>query len=445
MSEEVETEVITEEETPQETVEEATEEAATEDVIEETPEETVEEEPAAETPVYVEQEEELSRPRVIDLAKLLTPISAESPSGEYARYSGVYDEINEARREDDDLAQGDWQVERKLADYRKVIDLAVPVLETETKDMQICAWLSESLVREHGFEGLRDSLKLMSEMQNFFWDTIHPEIDEGDMEGRANALAWMDKESAFSIKASGKLTDVDGYSFFDYEDSKKYKIPDDIDSLDSTEQEEIRTKVAKAERDGKVTDEYWEKSIAKSKRAFYEELNNVIQECWEEYRNLNKVVEEKFDIKQAPGLRQVGKVLETIQDQTDKILEKKREEEPDPIEDLEVTEDGEGGSSNGTGGGVTTTRGAINNRRDALRRLGDLADYFRKTEPHSPVSYLVNRAVKWGNMPLDSWLQDVIKDENVLYQLRETLGFNTAESDGSSEEPVIEQASEDSW
>ena len=45
-----------------------------------------------------------------------------------------------------------------------------------------------------------------------------------------------------------------------------------------------------------------------------------------------------------------------------------------------------------------------------------------KSEPHSPVSYLVQRAVKWGNMPLDSWLQEVIKDEIVLANLRETLG-----------------------
>jgi len=38
--------------------------------------------------------------------------------------------------------------------------------------------------------------------------------------------------------------------------------------------------------------------------------------------------------------------------------------------------------------------------------------------------------VKWGNMPLESWLQDVIKDETVLFNLRQTLGFNTNSTDG---------------
>ena len=43
---------------------------------------------------------------VINLETLLAPISEENPSGEYMRYSGIYDEISEARRSDD-LPQGD--------------------------------------------------------------------------------------------------------------------------------------------------------------------------------------------------------------------------------------------------------------------------------------------------------------------------------------------------
>jgi type VI secretion system protein ImpA len=70
------------------------------------------------------------------------------------------------------------------------------------------------------------------------------------------------------------------------------------------------------------------------------------------------------------------------------------------------------------------------NRADALRRLEALAVYFRRTEPHSPVSYLVQRAVRWGEMPLEAWLQDVINDEGVLSRVRETLGLK--DLDGSS-------------
>ena len=47
-------------------------------------------------------------PQVIDLELILQPISDELPSGESLRYSGLYDEISEARRADDNLNQGDW-------------------------------------------------------------------------------------------------------------------------------------------------------------------------------------------------------------------------------------------------------------------------------------------------------------------------------------------------
>jgi hypothetical protein len=35
---------------------------------------------------------------------------------------------------------------------------------------------------------------------------------------------------------------------------------------------------------------------------------------------------------------------------------------------------------------------------------------------------MVQKAVKWGEMPLELWLQEVVKDPGVLYQLKETLG-----------------------
>jgi type VI secretion system protein ImpA len=75
------------------------------------------------------------------------------------------------------------------------------------------------------------------------------------------------------------------------------------------------------------------------------------------------------------------------------------------------------------GSGLPAISGTIQTRQEALRRLADIAEYFRLTEPHSPISYLVQRAIKWGNMPLDVWLEDVVKEESVLGQLRETLGI----------------------
>lgn len=393
----------------------------------------VEETPAPEPPEPpAEPGEELKFPRVIDVFAIMQPIPGENPAGESMRYDGLYDEMIEARRADEDLAQGDWQTDLKVADYRKVIELAVPALTTKTKDLQVAAYLSESLVKEHGFVGLRDALRLVSGLQKTFWDTMYPEVEDGEMEGRANAISWMSDQTAFAIKEA-VITQGSGHSFLDWEDSKRFDFPDNIDTLETADQQRYNSLKAQAEKENRTTADLWRKAITESRRPFYEDLAIVIAECWEEYKEINRVIEEKFDPKQMPGMTNLKKSLEQVETQVKLLLAQKREEEPDEIEDdpeME-TEDGEG---RGGGKGMPGTSGSIDNRKDALRRLAQLADYFRKTEPHSPISYLVTRAVKWGNMPLESWLQDVIKDETVLFQIRQTLGFNTnltAESDDS--------------
>jgi type VI secretion system protein ImpA len=374
-----------------------------------------------------------SKPAVINFESLLAPISEEKPSGEYLRYSGIYDEIAEARRADDNLNQGEWQTELKVADFRKVINLATDVLEKETKDLQISAWLAEALIKEYGFVGLRDSLQLIAKLQENFWETIHPEIDEGDMEGRANAISWMEKQAALIIKEA-KITGYQGYSFLDFEDSKKFDIPDNLEMLDSTEKQKFTELKAQAERENRVTANKWREEMKNTRRQFYEELNFLIDECWSEYNNLNKVIEEKFDLNQAPGMNNLKKTLDQIHTLVKKFLEEKRLEEPDPADEpTEETIEDKDGVKVVKAAGVATPTGAIQNRQDALKRLSDIAEYFRKNEPHSPISYLITRAVKWGNMPLELWLQDVIKDENVIYNIRQTLGFNTNLPSDSSE------------
>ena len=368
-----------------------------------------------------------SVPPILNFEALMQPISEEKPSGESQQYSGLYDEIRESRRADENLSQGQWQTELKVANYRQVISLAVPALETQTKDLQIAAWLSESLVKENGFAGLRDSLKLLNGLQENFWETMFPEIDEGDMEGRANALEWLDREAAFAIKEA-KVTGGAGYSFFDYEDSKKFDIPENIDTLDSTDQQKYRELSAQAEKENRVTADKWRKAKAASRRAFYEQLQLNLDECLAEHKELNRVIEEKFDRNQMPGTSQLKKALDEIQTLVKRLLEEKRAEEPDAADETPAEAEPTGDGANGAAVGgktMTVAVGAIQNRSDALKRLADLAEFFRKTEPHSPLSYLIQRAVKWGEMPLESWLQDVIKDETVLFQLRQTLGFNT--------------------
>jgi type VI secretion system protein ImpA len=62
-----------------------------------------------------------------------------------------------------------------------------------------------------------------------------------------------------------------------------------------------------------------------------------------------------------------------------------------------------------------------------LAQLQAVAGFFRRTEPHSPVAYLVERAVRWASMPLEDWLSDVIGGETALYTIKSQLGIRDPE------------------
>jgi type VI secretion system protein ImpA len=368
--------------------------------------------------------EELRQPAVVDLDALLQPIPGENPSGENLRYSGLYDQISEARRADEDLAQGAWQTELKVADYREVLNLAVPALSTQSKDLQVAVWLAEALVKQNGFVGLRDSLSLLAGFHDKFWETLHPEIDEGDMEGRANAISWFDTQLGLAIKKA-PYTGAEGYGYQDWEDSRIFDVPDDVSGLPEADQKRLTALREQAEKEKRVTADLWRKEYAATRRAPVEQVNFTIEECWTVLADLNRLIEEKYDRNQTPGLSTFRKSLDDVHTQVKKLLEEKRIEEPDPVEeeDIDTAEAGSNGAVPGKG--TAGTGGPISNRRDALKRLGEIAEFFHRTEPHSPVSYLVQRAVKWGNMPLETWLQDVIKDDTIISQIKQTLGFNT--------------------
>jgi type VI secretion system protein ImpA len=377
---------------------------------------------------------------VIDLEALLTPLDGDNTAGESLRYEGTYDQIKEARREDEVLAQGDWSRDLKVADWPKVIKLATDALLTKTKDLQIAAWLTEGIVkhdRHDRWVALRDGLNLLRGLHENFWETVYPEIDPEDDEGplasRANVLAAFDARLAVIIKEL-PLTAGQKYSYLQYLESKQFDFPENIEAAEYEQQERLRALKEQAQSENRVTGEDWRKAKAATSRDFIEARFALINECWDAYKALDAEMDARF-ARETPGLGAFKKSFEEIHTLMDLLVKEKQKAEPreDEFDGAGASDEGEGEAvSAGGGGGFAVAGGAIRSRQEALKRLSEIAAFFRQTEPHSPVSYAVDRAVKWGNMPLEAWLADVLKDGTALDSVREVLGFNTGNSSSAS-------------
>ena len=363
----------------------------------------------------------MSSAETVDFESLLTPIPGDKPGGESIRYAGPYDAIEEARRADDELTQGDWQRDTKASDWRRVVELASDALSKRSKDVQVAAWMTEALIRLHGFAGLRDGCRLLREMSERFWDHLHPEAEGDDLEGRAGPIEWMNQRLPEAVRfvTIAQSSRGDKYGWWHWQESRT------VDNLGRTNPEAKSTALA----EGKISGEDFDKAVATLRRAHYEELFADINQGSDEVRGLIAEIDTRFG-RNAPSLVAVKQAVDDCRGLLETIVKRKRELEPDAVSG-EAGSAAEGSSSPGHGGA------ALGDRAAALRQLAEVAAFFRRTEPHSPVSYLVQRAVQWGHMPLENWLRDVIKDEAVLANLRDTLGLK---EDGPSGAPAADAA-----
>ena len=79
-----------------------------------------------------------------------------------------YDKIKEARRQDDEGPMGDWQRERKVADWTTVIKLAGEAIATKSKDLQLAVWLTEALLHKENLPAcIRESTLFKGLVENF--------------------------------------------------------------------------------------------------------------------------------------------------------------------------------------------------------------------------------------------------------------------------------------
>jgi type VI secretion system protein ImpA len=352
----------------------------------------------------------------MDLSLLTSPLASNhGPCGDDLIFSSDFDQIQEARRFDDpSLAQGEWVTEIKEADWTGVVRICEDILSSKSKDLRVACWLIEARCKIGGLTGLADGYALLGQLCEAFWNDIHPQPEDGDLEQRTGVLDWLANQTPRLLRETPLTCSAKGnFSLLDNESAR----------ATAKQVERHPGQAEEIMRNAHVSLEQFEAAFKETPKTWFaDSLRNT-----ERARQAVKEVQSLLDAHMGEYSPAFGQTFEVL-DELTHFYQRHAGSSPPVMPAPSPNAQGQSGGimderrEPTIGEAIEFNTGPIQSRQQAIGQLQEIAAFFRRTEPHSPVAYLAEKAAKWGTMPLHEWLRTVVKDDSALLRMEELLG-----------------------
>jgi type VI secretion system protein ImpA len=334
---------------------------------------------------------------MLNLERLLAPVGGARPCGEDLAFSSEIDAIVRARQADDpSLEQGAWVTELKEADWKFVAKQCAQLIEQRSKDLQLAVWLAEAEAKTAGLRGLADSLMLVAALCDRWWDGLYPLPDEDGHERRIGNLSWLAARIApllREVPLTESQTGQPGYALRDF----------DVARMHGGEE------LAKLEA-----------ARARSSPAFFAALLRDGEHCAGALERIEHSIDARLGV-DGPSFSAAKSGLQSLMLFV-KPMVKGGAAPPETRQAAGCSPAASASPAVAVEAANGGTGGPPQSRAQALAQLRDVAEFFRRTEPHSPVAYLAEKAAHWGEQPLHVWLRSVVKDDASFAHIEEMLG-----------------------
>lgn len=361
----------------------------------------------------------------ISIDRLLAPLPAGDGVGDYLRYDTIYDQIRQARREEDGmLSQGIWEHDLKKADFTEVEQLASLALEFRTKDLQIAGWLTESWLELDGLEGFCKGITLLKKLCQTYWLNIHPQEDDEGFEARIRFFEWMNEQFANRLM-------MQSLTFHSLSQEKpSLTLADWVAALNmetvAKRSNDYAKIISDAEAKGKVTLALFRKLLQTTDAWYLQKCYAFATDTLDQIKALFEFTSQKLG-KNASGFGRIRTCLDDIiritktaldqrnlpltysANQEEIVQESPNDQSSQTIETsyeelLRNTEP----KTNQTPLAQDDVR-TISGRREAYQALKELGQFLQNLDPHSPAPSLIEILVNWENKTLPAILEDLSK------------------------------------
>jgi type VI secretion system protein ImpA len=351
----------------------------------------------------------MASPPLLDIAALTAPIPGDDPAGTPPPLT-LRQKLEQLRKDfephPDDPSQPPVP---KKPDWAQIRRLTEETLTRTSKDLETALRLTEALLRTEGFVGLRDGLKLVRELVTTCWDRLHPIPEEGEgMEVRAERFYWIaERDKGSRLPQSVREAPL-----------VKVVRPATKDQPAQVHEFSYHAAQLAMRGQGEVSAAALEKAEPKD-----DHVADDLAQCLEELTQLENALTDKCG-KDAASLTGLRTALEECGQHLAAV---NRRHNPAAV----MSANGAGiTGGNAAGNGEPTLRpGVTASREDAYRQLAHIADVLEQLEPHSPIPDLLRRAIELGKMPFRQLIQELVREPNLLAEVRREFGLR---ADGSS-------------
>lgn len=349
-------------------------------------------------------------PELID--RLLAPISDDAPCGQDLRYEREFDQARELRREDDtSLPTGVWQSSIKRAQWPELEKLTTSLLLERSKDLMLSAWLGEAWLHLEGLEGLPGSLALVAGLCERYPEHLHPQAEDGDQSWRVIPLEWLARRYTQVLLTRVPLLDPRNGEFDGL----------CLDAWRRLQVQQVQVNDSKGAKASAEAARSEQKKITEQIRAtpfsFWLRSQGSLLLSLQHLQRLDAWSDTYLGT-QAPGFKALQDVIEALLTLVQEFIAMHpRQSTEAPVEALPQV-----ASSPADVATAPQVFREPASREEAYRQLLLIAEYLARTEPHSPVPYLIRRGVEWGNKPLSELLGELISADAESRRLWTLLG-----------------------
>ncbi len=369
---------------------------------------------------------------VLDIEALLAPLADGEGAGEDLRpdyaptslYQRIRTQRNDARAGERAIDGGDPEANPAAIGlaWREVKKLGIEAISGRSKDFEIASWMAEALVRVDGLPGLADAAEVITGLCNQYWDHGFPALDSEDgIEDRGAPIGGLSGEGADGTL----MASIRRYPLFQRSDGSD-------GDLFTWQRAEETAAIADAERrqariDAGVPAFDILQNEERASVAMLRAAGQQAQAALTAWTAMDAAISARFG-GSAPSTRRVAEALQAILELVTRIAGAPAEAAPaeEAAGDAPGAGGGDAPAAGGSGGGGGGPR-AMRTRDDAIRQLEEIANFFRKTEPHSPLAFTLDDAVRRARLPLPDLLAEVLPDASARRMLLTALGIRVAE------------------